>query len=52
MKLVIPSEEDKALLKKTLEETILPKWAARCSDQCVNDFNNTIAKVVGITANK
>lgn len=52
MKLVMPSEEDKAQLQKMLSETIVPKWAARCSEQCVNDFNETIGKVVGITAIK
>lgn len=52
MTLVIPSEEDKALLKKMLSETIVPKWAARCSDQCVADFNESIGKQLGITAKK
>jgi|SRR5690554_1867574 len=52
MKLVVPSEADQAQLKKMLNETIVPKWAARCSDQCVNDFNQYIGPVVGITASK
>lgn len=52
MKLVVPSAEDQELLKKTLAEVVVPKWAARCSDQCLTDFNETIGKVVGITASK
>lgn len=52
MQLVEPTEADLALLKKTLSETIIPKWAARCSEQCVVDFNNTIGQVVGITTAK
>lgn len=52
MKLVEPTETDLILLKKTLTETIIPKWAARCSEQCVVDFNNTIGQVVGVTALK
>ncbi len=52
MKLVVPSEADQQQLKKMLEDTILPKWAARCSDECVSDFNDTIAKVVGVEAKK
>ncbi|WP_421446581.1 TRAP transporter substrate-binding protein, partial [Agrobacterium tumefaciens] len=35
MKLVEPSDADRALLKKVLQEAVLPKWAARCSAQCV-----------------
>jgi hypothetical protein len=30
----------------------VPKWAARCSAQCVKDFNDTIGKLRGITARK
>lgn len=52
MKLVEPTAADRELLKKVLSETVVPKWAARCSAQCVTDFNETIGKVVGITAKK
>ncbi len=52
MKLVEPTDADRALLKKITAETVVPKWAARCSAQCVKDFNETIGKVVGITAKK
>lgn len=52
MVLVQPSEADRELLKKVLSESVLPKWAARCSAQCVKDFNSTIGKIVGITASK
>jgi TRAP-type C4-dicarboxylate transport system substrate-binding protein len=52
MKLVQPSEADRALLKTVLTETVVPKWAARCSAQCVEDFNKTIGKIVGVTASK
>lgn len=52
MTLVKPSEADKALLKKIMQDQVLPKWAARCSASCVQDFNATIAKVVGLTAKK
>lgn len=52
MKLVEPSDADRALLKKVLNESVLPKWAARCSAQCVTDFNATVGKVVGLTASK
>ena len=52
MTLVQPTDADRALLKKTLQDSVLPKWAARCSAQCVKDFNATIGKVVGLTASK
>lgn len=52
MVLVQPSEADRALLKKTMQDTVLPKWAARCSAQCVSDFNATIGKSLGLTARK
>lgn len=52
MTLVQPSEADRKLLAKVTEEAVLPKWAARCSEQCVSDFNDTIGKVLNLTARK
>jgi TRAP-type C4-dicarboxylate transport system substrate-binding protein len=52
MVLVQPSEADRALLKKVTESAVLPKWAARCSDACVKDFNDTVGKVLDLTASK
>ena len=52
MTLVVPSDEDKALLAETLKTKILPQWAARCSDECVSDFNATIGKEMNLTAAK
>jgi TRAP-type C4-dicarboxylate transport system substrate-binding protein len=52
MKIVQPSAADKALLKKLTGEVVLPKWAARCSDSCVSDFNATIGKSLGFVAKK
>ncbi|MFP5404824.1 MAG: TRAP transporter substrate-binding protein, partial [Gammaproteobacteria bacterium] len=52
MKLVEPSEADRELLKKITAQTIVPKWAARCSAECVKDFNDTIGKLLNITASK
>jgi TRAP-type C4-dicarboxylate transport system substrate-binding protein len=52
MKLVVPSDADKALLKSVLQEKILPKWAARCSADCVAGFNSTIGKELGVSAKK
>ncbi|TCT07753.1 TRAP transporter substrate-binding protein [Aquabacter spiritensis] len=52
MVLVTPSDADKAMLKKVLQDQILPKWAARCSAACVADFNATVGKTLGVTAAK
>jgi len=52
MKLVEPTDADRALLKKITAETIVPKWAARCSAECVQDWNATVGKLLNITAKK
>lgn len=52
MKLVEPSDADREELKRLTADVVVPKWAARCSDKCVSDFNNTIGKVLDITATK
>ncbi len=52
MTLVQPSAADRELLKKTIVEVTLPKWAARCSPACVADFNATVGKETGVTAKK
>ncbi len=52
MKLVQPTAADRELLKRIMQEVILPKWASRCSANCVNDFNSTVGKTVGLVAAK
>jgi len=52
MVLVKPTDADRQLLKKVTQEVVVPKWAARCSAQCVQSFNQTIGKKLGITAKK
>ena len=49
MVLVQPSAADRGLLEKA-RETVVAKWAQRCSAQCVADFNATIGKKTGLTA--
>jgi len=51
MVLVQPSAADMEELKK-IRQTVLSKWAARCSAQCVSDFNATVGKAIGVTASK
>lgn len=52
MVLVRPSDADKLLLKKVMQQQVLPKWAARCSAACVQEFNASIAKIVGLSARR
>lgn len=52
MKIVQPSKADLELLRKVGAEAMLPKWAARCNDACVAEFNKSVAKVVGLSASK
>ena len=52
MVLVKPTQADLATLKQLAAQKVLPKWAARCSAQCVADFNQTVGKIAGVTARK
>jgi TRAP-type C4-dicarboxylate transport system substrate-binding protein len=52
MTIVQPSQADRDLLKKILNDITLPKWAERCSAACVADFNSTVGKVVGVSLTK
>lgn len=48
--LVPVSSADKALRRKVLTDVVLPKWAARCPDDCVPAWNQTVGKTIGIDA--
>jgi TRAP-type C4-dicarboxylate transport system substrate-binding protein len=52
MTVVDPSEDDKKRLKAAVEENVLKAWAKRCSESCVKEWNNTIGKLVGLSATK
>ena len=52
MKLVKFKEKDLAISRKILEERVLPKWANKVSPEVVNEWNNTVGKVVKLKAQK
>ncbi len=52
MKYVAPSEADEAERKTILEQVVLKKWAARCTAECVEEWNQTVGKVVGVAASR
>jgi len=46
---VDPSDEDVALREKAMKEAVLPAFAARCGEACVEKFNAAIGPVAGLT---
>lgn len=52
MTLVQLSKADREQLQKVVKDVMLPKWAARCSAQCVSEFNATVGKTMNLTASK
>jgi len=50
MTLVSASAEDEALRAQTLKETVVPKWLARCGESCAAPWNESIGKIVGVSA--
>ncbi len=50
MKLVEPSEEDLALRDKIATDVVLARWAERCGADCAANWNETVGKVLGLTA--
>ena len=50
MVLVQPAPGDAALRLKALTDHVLPRWAARCGAECVKSWNETVGKVVNLTA--
>lgn len=52
VKLTEPSAADIKERNRVLKDFVLKKWAARCSAECVTNWNATVAKVVGVKAAK
>lgn len=52
MVLVQPSAADIELRRKALVEQVLPRWAARCGDECVKNWNDSVGKIVNLSAQK
>lgn len=48
--LVQPSEADLKERERILREAVLKNWAERCSDECVRDWNETVAPIIGVKA--
>ncbi len=50
MTLVEPSAEDLAIRDKVATDVVLARWAERCGAECAQNWNNTVGKVLGLTA--
>jgi hypothetical protein len=50
MVLVEAAPSDRALLDRVLRDVILPKWAARCGEECAAEWNRTVGARTGLVA--
>ena len=50
MTLVSPTADDLALRDKVATDVVLARWAERCGAECAADWNATVGKIVGLTA--
>lgn len=50
--LVRPTQQDVNTVKKLAAQKVAPKWATRCSAQCVAEFNQSVGKSLKITLQK
>jgi TRAP-type C4-dicarboxylate transport system substrate-binding protein len=49
LKLVPTTPEDTALLRKSLLETVSPRWSERCGRECVANWNATVGRTIDLT---
>ena len=47
---VEPNEADKAQLRDIVENYVVKRWAKRCGEDCTREWNETVGKVVNVTA--
>ncbi len=50
MTLVNVSDTDRKRLDEIMRSVIVPRWAERCGADCAADWNQSVGKLVGITA--
>ena len=50
LKLVTPSDADRAAVKKALNDVVLPEWAKRCGAECAAKWTETVGKRYGLAA--
>lgn len=50
MTTIMPSDADMARHAEIMRESVLANWASDCGTECVVEWNQTVGKVVGLTA--
>ena len=50
LKLVMPTDADRALVKKALNDVVLPEWAKRCGAECATKWTEMVGKRYGLVA--
>ncbi|EBA15322.1 putative transport protein [Roseobacter sp. SK209-2-6] len=50
MKLVQPTDADLAIRDQIATDVVLARWAERCGADCAENWNNTVGKVLGLSA--
>lgn len=50
MTLVKPSKEDLAKRDQIATDVVLARWAERCGAECAQQWNETVGKILGLTA--
>jgi TRAP-type C4-dicarboxylate transport system substrate-binding protein len=50
MKLVEPSADDLAARDTIASDVVLARWAERCGAECAAAWNDTVGKIIGMTA--
>jgi len=50
LKLVMPTDADRALVKKALNDVVLPEWAKRCGAECAAKWTEMVGKRYGLVA--
>jgi TRAP-type C4-dicarboxylate transport system substrate-binding protein len=49
MTLVPTNADDRALVRKSLLDTVSPRWAERCGAECIGNWNATIGRMFDLT---
>ena len=49
---IILKHQDFKERDRILRDNVLKKWAARCSAECVKNWNDTVAPIIGVKAVK
>jgi hypothetical protein len=52
MKANMPTDADKAEIRKQLNDKVLPAWVQRCGARCGDVFNEVLSPITGVKYSK